>query len=203
MEFNEYLNLAKRTMSDKLTISVKSNTENLIIARMALGVTGEVGEISEKINKYLDSDVNFVKTRELISKEIGDTLWYLAMLCSVEYGFNLDFNTVAEEGTLKLFTRDINTISPELIIAKMALDVVREAGMIAEKVKKYMRGDMTFMEVRQTVSNDISNTLWCLITLCDSKYGFDLDFESVMNENIKKLSDRKKRGKIKGSGDER
>ncbi len=119
MDFNEYLKLAKRTMSKKgLTISVKSNTENLIIARMAL-------------------------------------------------------------------------------------DVVGEAGKIAEKVKKYLRGDMNFMETRQAVSKDISNTLWCLIMLCDSKHVFNLDFDMVAEENIKKLADRQKRGKLKGNGDDR
>lgn len=203
MDFNKYLNLAKRTMSKKgITISVKSTTENLIIARMALGVTGEGGEIAEKINNYLYGDIDFVESRVFISKEIGDTLWYLAMLCSSEYGFNLDFNEVSEEGFLELTGRDINKngIFSDLIIARMALEVVSNTGKIAERIKKYLRGDKNFKETRELISKEIGIALKCLIILCDE---FNLDFNIVAEENIKKLADRQKRGKLKGNGDER
>lgn len=99
MDINEYLKLAKRTMK------AEDNTHDLLIARMALGVTGEAGEIAEKVKKYMRKDKNFMETRKLISKEIGDTLWYLAMLCTPEYGFDLDFNTIAEENIEKLADR--------------------------------------------------------------------------------------------------
>ena len=99
MEFNEYLKLAKRTMK------AEGNTHDLLIARMALGVSGEAGEIAEKVKKYMRKDKNFMETREVVSKEIGDTLWYLAMLCTFEYGFNLDFNMIAEENIKKLADR--------------------------------------------------------------------------------------------------
>ncbi len=99
MDFNEYQKLAKRIMK------AEGNTHDLLIARMALGVSGEAGEVAEKVKKYLRGDMTFMETREAVSKEIGDTFWYLAMLCTSEYGFNLDFNWIAEENIKKLADR--------------------------------------------------------------------------------------------------
>lgn len=100
MTFNQYANLALKTIYRK-----KSETHKEIIARIALGVGGEAGEVCEKTKKYLRGDKNFSETRELIAMEIGDVLWYLAILCSAKYGFNLNLGCIAEENLQKLQDR--------------------------------------------------------------------------------------------------
>ena len=45
----------------------------------ALGVTGEAGEIAEKVKKMIRDDHI---DPDLLHKEVGDVLWYLSALCS-------------------------------------------------------------------------------------------------------------------------
>lgn len=69
-----------------------------------LGLVGETGEVAEKIkklvrNKYGHFDLEDVKE---IGKELGDVLWYVAVLASE---FNLDLNDVAIANLSKLQDR--------------------------------------------------------------------------------------------------
>lgn len=57
----------------------------------ALGMTGEAGEVADKVKKVIrDNKSQFTeeKKRE-IAKEIGDVLWYCAVLAH-DIGFTLD-----------------------------------------------------------------------------------------------------------------
>jgi len=70
-----------------------------------LGLSGEVGEICEKVKKRIrDKNANFEDEEFLadVHKEIGDVLWYVANL-SHDLGFNL--NDIAEENLNKLLSR--------------------------------------------------------------------------------------------------
>ena len=96
MTFNEYQNKSRET-------AIYPNAgDNFIYP--TLGLAGEAGEISEKIKKVLrDSDgVVTDETKELLKKELGDVLWYVAQLAS-EFGFELD--DVAQHNIDKLFSR--------------------------------------------------------------------------------------------------
>lgn len=81
-----------------------------------------------------------------------------------------------------------------------ALGVVNEAGEVAGKVKKYLRGDYDFRELQQHVLDEAGDCLWYLARLCD-ELGLTLD--EVMQHNIDKLESRKQRNVIKGNGDNR
>lgn len=74
------------------------------IVYTTLGLAGEAGEIPNKVKKILrDSGGTITKeTREAISKEIGDVLWYVARLAD-ELGYNLGY--IAEENLDKLESR--------------------------------------------------------------------------------------------------
>lgn len=71
----------------------------------ALGLTGEAGEIANKVKKILRDDYDLVeltvKEQEL-AKEIGDVLWYCAALAS-DLGF--DLSRIAEDNLEKLQSR--------------------------------------------------------------------------------------------------
>ena len=70
----------------------------------ALGLAGEAGEVCEKIKKIMrDQKGHFTEDNvEEISKELGDVLWYVAML-AVE--FNIALSSVAEDNLAKLQDR--------------------------------------------------------------------------------------------------
>jgi len=50
------------------------------IAYNALGITGEAGEIADHVKKMLRDDDGILteERREILKKELGDVLWYVA-----------------------------------------------------------------------------------------------------------------------------
>lgn len=70
----------------------------------ALGLTGESGEVAEKVKKLIRDRGGVVDDdfRAAVSKELGDVLWYLSALAR-EVG--TDLGTVAELNIAKLRSR--------------------------------------------------------------------------------------------------
>jgi NTP pyrophosphatase (non-canonical NTP hydrolase) len=81
-----------------------------------------------------------------------------------------------------------------------ALGFVGEAGEVANKLKKVLRGDKTVDQVRESVLDEIGDTLWYAARLCRT-LGTDLGV--VADNNLSKLKDRQERDVIKGDGDKR
>tara|TARA_R110000744_G_scaffold190449_1_gene309653 strand:- start:93 stop:404 length:312 start_codon:yes stop_codon:yes gene_type:complete len=77
------------------------------------------------------------------------------------------------------------------------LGLCGEVGEVAEKVKKQVR-DGVFH--RHEVAKELGDVLWYLANVCND-IGYSLD--EVADLNIEKLSSRKKRNVIQGSGDNR
>ena len=69
-----------------------------------LGLNGEAGEIAEKVKKVIRDSGGEVspELRETLKKEIGDVLWYVAVL-SRELGLGLE--EVADANLVKLASR--------------------------------------------------------------------------------------------------
>jgi len=84
MTFDEY--------QSKTPLTAKYPTEKSMgILYTSMGLSGEVGEICNKVKKIIRDD-NFIVTddkRNDIKKEIGDVLWYVSQLCN-ELGLNMD-----------------------------------------------------------------------------------------------------------------
>lgn len=70
----------------------------------ALGLTGEAGEIANKVKKILRDSGGEVSSevRKDLSKELGDVLWYLTRLAD-EIGYSL--HQIAQENVDKLNSR--------------------------------------------------------------------------------------------------
>lgn len=90
-------------------------------------------------------------------------------------------------------------------IAYPALGLAGESGEIAEKVKKWLRGDAgqagdAYMKLRQDLLLEMGDPLWYIASLADD-LGFTL--QEVIDANVSKLTSRKERGVLKGSGDNR
>lgn len=78
--------------------------ENRRIIYPTLGLTGEAGEVADKVKKVIrDGGEEFTDEKRLeIAKEIGDVLWYCATLAR-DLGYELD--EVAQMNVDKLRSR--------------------------------------------------------------------------------------------------
>lgn len=83
-----------------------------------------------------------------------------------------------------------------------AMGVAGEAGEVVEKWKKivaYKEGVVS-KEDKEDMRKELGDVVWYIAVLAHS---LGLSFEEVMQTNVAKLADRKKRGVIKGKGDNR
>ena len=96
------------------------------------------------------------------------------------------------------FVNSIKIYPKEYSIIYPTLKLNGEAGEIAEKVGKSLRGDM-HLDKRDLVK-ELGDVLWYVAAMA-SDIGSSL--EEVMDANVKKLTARKEQGKLHGSGDNR
>ena len=95
MTGNEYQKLADRTndrkSSERLTWMLDawdwSDADLGGIICACLGLSGEVGEVNDMIKKYVFHEAEMDWTH--LKKELGDVLWYVALMCS-SIGWELD-----------------------------------------------------------------------------------------------------------------
>ena len=92
------------TMNEYQSLALETAIYPLPIIYPALGITGEAGEVAEKVKKVLrDNNSQFTADKKLeIAKEIGDVLWYCATL-SHDLGYTLE--EIAEMNYTKLHSR--------------------------------------------------------------------------------------------------
>lgn len=82
-----------------------------------------------------------------------------------------------------------------------ALKLAGEAGEVAEKVGKLLRGDYVLNdEFKSMLAKELGDVQWYLAALARD---INIPLDTIAKDNIKKLTSRKQRGTIKGSGDDR
>ena len=93
MNLDEYQELALRTAGHREDVEK-------ILTGAALGLTGESGEVAEMIKKtyYHGHPLD----REAISQELGDVLWYVAVMAD---GLGLSLEQIAAQNINKLKAR--------------------------------------------------------------------------------------------------
>ena len=92
MNLKEYQEACKRTAK-------KFENKEIEIATWGLGIAGEAGDVASCIKKTFAHDND---QRNGIRENLGDTLWYAAMICNF---FNWDFEKILEENFEKLKKR--------------------------------------------------------------------------------------------------
>lgn len=82
------------------------------------------------------------------------------------------------------------------------LGITGESGEVAEKVKKIVRDKKGVIstEDKEELAKELGDVLWYLAVFA---HQLGYSFEKVAAGNLAKLSSRKQRGMIKGSGDNR
>jgi len=83
-------------------------------------------------------------------------------------------------------------------LVENTLGLVGEAGEVAEKIKKLIRDSSRFNN--EEILKELGDVVFYATALANI-YGNGL--QQVLELNMKKLDDRQKRGKLKGSGDNR
>lgn len=78
-----------------------------------------------------------------------------------------------------------------------ALGIGGESGEAIEKVKKYARDGSIDVDA---LVKELGDIIWYIVGLANL---FDVSFDEILKDNVQKLQDRKKRGKLQGSGDKR
>ena len=78
------------------------------------------------------------------------------------------------------------------------LGLVEESGEVAGLRKRFLRDEGNIDEIK--LKKELGDVLW-YIAMIGKRYGISMDDVAVTN--IQKLTDRKERGVITGSGDER
>jgi len=92
MNLKEYQELCKKTAQ-------KFENKEKEILTWGLGIVGEAGDVAGCIKKTFSHNNN---QKEGIKENIGDTLWYIAMICNY---FGWDFEEILEENIEKLRKR--------------------------------------------------------------------------------------------------
>ena len=74
---------------------------------LTLGLTGEAGEIANKVKKFIRDGAaqdEYLAKRIEIGYEIGDVLWYCAVLAKE---MEMDLGHIMENNLQKLFSSDV------------------------------------------------------------------------------------------------
>ena len=81
-----------------------------------------------------------------------------------------------------------------------ALGLCGEAGEVAEKIKKTLRGDTHSSDQLHNLAMELGDVLWYVSALADD---LGITLEQVAQWNVDKLQRRMQLNKIKGDGDNR
>lgn len=89
----------------------------------------------------------------------------------------------------------------------LTLGLTSEAGEVAGKVKKIIRGDKELdKELALKIFDELSDVCWYVANICNEFseiYGEDFNYDALHVRNLEKLYDRMNRNVLKGDGDNR
>ena len=92
------------------------------------------------------------------------------------------------EATYTEFTRDTAQYPKDVEMEYLMIGLANEVGEVLGKYKKHLRGDtMVVQDFRDALIDELGDVMWYIVQGC---YGLDIDLETVIKENIKKLETR-------------
>lgn len=87
---------------------------------------------------------------------------------------------------------------PDLALREAVFGFLEEAGEVAGKFKRLVRGDNDEQKTQELLKKELGDCLWYLSQL---SYCVGFTLEEIAVENLEKLTDRRNRNMIKGEGD--
>ena len=176
MDFSQYQQEANKTAI------YPNQGKNLVYA--TLGLLEEAGEVAEKVGT--GRQIN----NEDVVKELGDVLWYLSCCCT-EMGVNLKV----------IYQKSLTKEAPKSVKSLIAT-LFQATSKVAGKVKKTIRDDKGILQEskKAEIIEHLAVSMICLSILSET---LNSSLEEVASKNLEKLLDRKDRGALKGSGDNR
>ena len=106
-ESNKYKKVSDLDMYQKVALTTAIYPREQAIIYPTLGLTGEAGEVANKVKKIIRDGSNS-KDEKLVSEikaEIGDCLWYIAVLAN---DFDIKLSDIASTNLEKLANRKKN-----------------------------------------------------------------------------------------------
>lgn len=82
----------------------------------------------------------------------------------------------------------------------MVLGLANEAGEVAGKLKKLIRGDVSAAETEALIRDELGDVMWYVGGTAKM---ISTTLEELATLNLQKLESRKERGKLQGDGDTR
>ena len=106
-ESNKYKKVSDLDMYQKVALTTAIYPREQAIIYPTLGLTGEAGEVANKVKKIIrdGSDKNDDSLVSEIKSEIGDCLWYIAILAN---DFDIKLSDIASTNLEKLANRKKN-----------------------------------------------------------------------------------------------
>lgn len=99
-EFDDYQDATERTAIYPSGETDDEQLPDIGVLYTTMGLTGEAGEVSEKVKKYIrEGDEQYIEDLE---DELGDVLWYTARLAEE---LDLSLSQIAEDNMMKLLDR--------------------------------------------------------------------------------------------------
>lgn len=202
MDFNHYQEVAKTT-------AIYPESAKLMYP--LLGLSGEFGEICEKVKKHIRDGKDLDK--EDLTKEIGDVLWYLS---AVATDLDIKLNDVVDYATktyLPLDGIENHYLLTRLLLTSSSIGVMQYELLCNTAICTMLNPDInddadTTDEVNNTRSTYANVTLIDLLAdvmfnVINVAASLDISIEVVAETNLTKLQSRKERNVISGSGDNR
>lgn len=106
MTFDDYSTQAISTALE----SGKHDIDSRAFLAKVLGLTGEAGEVADKVKKILrDQDgVASERDKQEIAKELGDVLWYINALCCY---MDIPLEQLAQQNLDKVLSRQARNVT--------------------------------------------------------------------------------------------
>jgi NTP pyrophosphatase (non-canonical NTP hydrolase) len=153
---------------------------------LLLGLAGEVGEICNKYKKTIRDNKQIDKD-DMIS-ELGDVMWYFSELCTF---LNIELKNIFYHA-LKTFNIPCHVKNYEQVTYELfnSIDAVN-------RLHCSIWTELDHIDEINFILSELSISTIKLYNI------FNTSLNEVLTKNIAKLQDRKNRGVIQGSGDNR
>ncbi len=166
----------------------KSEKFGILPSEKFIQIAEETGEIINLGKLIIEKAVNHLQ----ILDEKGFKNFKVAI--------NISSEQLKSESFIKHVSKITENLSKKDRIILWTLGITGESGEVADHLKKALRGDCSIEDKKEDLIKEIGDVMWYGALLADE---LGVSLEEVAKININKLSSRKMRGKMMGSGDNR